>query len=405
MRILNGGKHYSAPEYHPKVPADDAKGMAIYSYIAAKRFNEEKKLMKKFILIGFLTMLSVGIITSCAQPVVGDTTAPTVTSVIPLTTSVAVPINGYITATFSEAMNPATITSTSFTVVGTTAAAGTVTLNPAGTTVIFTPSANLANNTVYTATITTGAQDMEGNALAAAYVWTFTTSALETASPAPVNLRTAGDFVLLAKTGISTTGATTIVGDLGISPAATTYLTGFSQSLDASNQFATASIVTGSLYTADMTPPTPTKMTTAISDMETAFTDAAGRTLPAFTELGAGDVSGLTLVPGLYKWGTGLLITTGVTLSGSATDVWIFQIAQDLTVSSGAMITLSGGALAKNIFWQVSGQTTLETTVDFKGIVLCQTAIVMRTGAVFNGRALAQTAITLDANAVTKPSL
>jgi hypothetical protein len=149
-----------------------------------------------------------------------------------------------------------------------------------------------------------------------------------------------------------------------------------------------------------MAPPTPANLTTAISDMEAAFTDAAGRTLPAFTELGAGDVSGLTIVPGLYKWSTGLLITTGVTLSGSATDVWIFQIAQDLTVSSGAMITLSGGALVKNIFWQVSGQATLET----KGIVLCQTAIVMRTGAVFHGRALAQTAITLDANAVTKPS-
>jgi hypothetical protein len=116
-------------------------------------------------------------------------------------------------------------------------------------------------------------------------------------------------------------------------------------------------------------------------------------------------VSGLTLVPGLYKWSSGLLITTGVTLSGSATDVWIFQIAQDLTVSNGAMITLSGGALPKNVFWQVSGQTVLGTTADFKGIVLCQTAIVMSTGAVFNGRALAQTAITLDANAVTQSSL
>ncbi len=361
--------------------------------------------MKKFTLLGFLALFSVGIITSCAQPEIGDTTGPSVTSAIPLTASVAIPINGYITATFSEAMNPATITSGTFTVVGTTVAAGSITLNHAGTTAIFTPLGNLASNTEYTATITTGAKDIEGNALAAAYIWTFTTSALETVSPAPVYLGTAGDFVLLAKTGISTTGATAIVGDLGISPAATTYLTGFSQSLDASNQFATASIVTGSLYGADMAPPTPTKMTSAIGDMETAFTDAAGRTLPAFTELGAGDVSGLTLVPGLYKWGTGLLITTGVTLEGSATDVWIFQIAQDLTVSSGTMVTLSGGALAKNVFWQVSGKTTLETTADFKGIVLCQTAIVMRTGAVFNGRALAQTAITLDANAVTKSSL
>ena len=163
--------------------------------------------------------------------------------------------------------------------------------------------------------------------------------------------------------------------------------------------------MTGKLYAADMAPPTPTEMTTAVSDMETAFTDAAGRTLPDFTELGAGDVSGLTLVPGLYKWGTGLLIATDVALQGSATDVWIFQIAQDLTVSNGVQVTLSGGALPKNIFWQVSGQATMGTTAVFKGVVLCQTAIVMSTGASFEGRALAQTAITLDANAVTQPSL
>jgi hypothetical protein len=361
--------------------------------------------MKKLILVSFLAVLLVGILTSCAQPAAVDTTAPTVISVIPVNASVAVPINGYITAAFSEAMNPASITSGTFTVVGSTATAGTIILNPAGTAATFTPSANLAANTLYTATITTGAQDMAGNALAGASVWTFTTSALEAVSPAPVNLGTAGDFVLLAKSGISTTGATDVIGDLGISPAAASYFTGFSQSLDSSTKFATSSLVTGSLYAADMAPSTPAKMTTAIRNMETAFTDAAGRTLPALTELGAGDVSGLTLVPGLYKWGTGLLITSGVTLSGSPTDVWIFQIAQDLTVSSGAIITLSGGALAKNVFWQVSGQTTLETTADFKGIILCQTAIVMRTGAVFHGRALAQTAITLDANAVTEPSL
>jgi hypothetical protein len=361
--------------------------------------------MKKFLLTSLFTIFLIGMIAGCAPPEVGDTTAPTVSSVIPVTGATAVPINGYITATFSEAMDPDTVTTTTFTVVGSSAAAGIVTLNTAGTTAIFTPSANLENNTVYTATITTGAEDLIGNPLASAYVWTFTTGALETASPAPVGLGTAGDFVLLAKSGISTTGTTAVVGDLGVSPAATSYFTGFSQALDASTQFATASIVTGRMYAADMAPPTPTKMTTAISDMETAFTDAAGRTLPAFTELGAGDVSGLTLVPGLYKWGTGLLITTGVTLTGSATDVWIFQIAQNLTVANGAMITLSGGALPKNIFWQVSGETTLGTTADFKGIVLCQTAIVMRTGAVFNGRALAQTAITLDANAVTQSSL
>jgi hypothetical protein len=190
-----------------------------------------------------------------------------------------------------------------------------------------------------------------------------------------------------------------------VSPAAATFITGFGLIADASNTFATSSLVTGKLYAADYTPPTPANMTTAISDMQTAYTNAAGRTLPDFTELGAGNISGMTLAPRLYKWGTGLLIdNTGVTLSGSATDVWIFQIAGTLTVNNGAIVTLSGGAQAKNIFWQVAGQTTLGTTSQFKGNILDQTAIVLNTGATLNGRALAQTAVTLNANAVVKPT-
>jgi len=169
--------------------------------------------------------------------------------------------------------------------------------------------------------------------------------------------------------------------------------------------FATSSLVTGRLYAADMAVPTPSNLTTAVSDMETAYTDAAGRVTPDFVNLGAGNVSGLTLIPGLYKWGTGVLAASDVTLSGGASDVWIFQIAQDLTISNGVAITLSGGALSKNVFWQVAGQASLGTTSSFKGIILCQTQIVMQTGAAMNGRALAQTAVTLDANAVTQPTL
>jgi hypothetical protein len=234
---------------------------------------------------------------------------------------------------------------------------------------------------------------------------TITTGVAHAAGPTPVLLGTAGNFVILAKTGISTTGTTSVVGDLGVSPAAATFITGFGLIMDSSNTFSASSLVTGKVYAADYTPPTPTIMTTAISDMETAYTDAAGRTLPDFTELGAGNISGKILVPGLYKWGTGLLIdNTGVTLSGGANDVWIFQIAQTLTVSNGVHVNLSGGAQAKNIFWQVAGQTTLGTTSIFNGNILCQTAIVLNTGATLNGRALAQTAVTLDASAVVKPA-
>jgi len=226
-----------------------------------------------------------------------------------------------------------------------------------------------------------------------------------TLGPAPVLLGSAGSFVILSKSGISTTGVTSIVGDIGVSPAAATYITGFGLIMDSTNVFATSSLVTGKVYAADYTSPTPANMTTAVSDMETAFTDAAGRTSPDFTEYGAGDISGHTLVPGLYKWGTGVLITSvGVTLSGGANDVWIFQIAGDLIVNSSAIITLSGGAQAKNIFWQVSGQVTLGTTANFKGIILSQTLISLNTGAVMTGRALAQSEVTLIANTVTKPN-
>ncbi len=234
--------------------------------------------------------------------------------------------------------------------------------------------------------------------------YTVTVTIATGTGPAPVNLGTAGNFVILAKAGVSTTGTTAVVGDIGVSPAAATYVTGFDLIADSTNTFATSALVTGKILASDYTAPTPATMTTAISDMETAFTDAAGRTLPDFTELHAGDLSGKTLVPGLYKWGTGVLITSaGVTLTGGANDIWIFQIAQDLTVSNSAIVTLLGGAQAKNIFWQVAGQATLGTAADFKGIILSQTLISLNTGAKLNGRALAQTEVTLDATAVTAP--
>jgi hypothetical protein len=224
------------------------------------------------------------------------------------------------------------------------------------------------------------------------------------AGPATVNLGTAINFVALAKTGVSTTGTTSIVGDIGISPAAASFITGFGLIMDVTNTFSTSSLVDGKVYATDYATPTPAYLTTAISDMETAYTDAAGRSTPDFTDLGAGNISGMTLVPGLYKWGTGLLIdNAGVTISGAADDVWIFQIAGTLSVNNGAIVTLSGGAQAKNIFWQVTGQTTLGSTTQFKGNILDQTAIVMNTGSTLDGIALAQTAVTLDGSTVTKP--
>jgi Ice-binding-like len=219
----------------------------------------------------------------------------------------------------------------------------------------------------------------------------------------PVNLRTAGGYVILAKSGISTVPTATVTGNMGVSPAAATYITQFSLTADSTNVFSTSAQVTGKIFASDYAAPTPSNLTTAISDMENAFADAAGRA-PTVTELGAGNIGGMTLASGVYKWGTGLLIPTNVTLSGTATAVWIFQIAQDLTVSSAASILLTGGALPKNVFWQVGGGTSLGTTSHLEGVVLAQTSVTLTTGASIRGRLLAQTAVSIDGSTVVEPA-
>lgn len=217
-----------------------------------------------------------------------------------------------------------------------------------------------------------------------------------------VNLGTADSFAILAKAGVSTVPASAVTGDVGVSPIARIGLTGWSEAMDSSNVFSTSTQVTGKLYASDYTAPTPANMTTAISDMETAFTDAAGRA-PSVTELGAGDISGMTLSPGVYKWSTGLLINTNVTLNGNCGDVWIFEIARDLTVANNANVFLSGGAVPKNVFWQVSGKVDVGTGAHVEGTVLTQTQIAMSTLSSVNGRLLAQTAVTLQQTTVVKP--
>jgi hypothetical protein len=224
------------------------------------------------------------------------------------------------------------------------------------------------------------------------------------AAQLPVNLGTAGNFVILSKSGISTVPISAITGDIGVSPIAATGITGFSLIRSFGSPFATSAQVTGKVYAANYAAPTPANLTTAIGDMQTAYTDAAGRTTPNFTELGAGQIGGLTLVPGLYKWGTGVLISSDVTLSGGPNDVWIFQIAGKITQANGTKIHLAGGALAKNIFWQVAGLVALGTTSHFEGIIMSKTLISLATGASINGRLLAQTAVTLQRNVVTMPA-
>ncbi len=219
----------------------------------------------------------------------------------------------------------------------------------------------------------------------------------------PVNLGTAGNFVILAKTGISSVPQSAITGDIGVSPAAATYLTGFSLTADPSNVFSRSPQLTGRAYAANYAVPTPANLTAAVGDMEDAFTDAAGRA-PGVTELGAGNIGGMTLRPGVYAWGTGLLLPTDVTLRGAATDVWIFQIAQGLTLANGVRVMLAGGAVARNVFWQVSGSVTIGTTAHCEGVILARTNVTLRTGASINGRLLAQTAVSIDGATVVQPA-
>ena len=218
----------------------------------------------------------------------------------------------------------------------------------------------------------------------------------------PVDLGAADTYVILAKSKISNVPTSAITGNIGLSPAAASYITGFALRLPAGGAFSKSSQVTGNVYAADYAVPTPANLTKAIGDMQTAYVNAAGRQNPNYTELAGGNIGGLTLAAGLYKWSNTVTIPTNVTLRGSSKDVWIFQIAGGVTQASATKVILSGGALARNVFWQVAGIVAIGTTAHMQGVLLSKTAITLKTGASVNGRLLAQTAVTLDGNKVVK---
>ena len=230
------------------------------------------------------------------------------------------------------------------------------------------------------------------------------TQATSVIAATPVNLGTSGNYVILAEAGISSAGSDAITGDIAVSPIAATAITGFDLSYAAASPYATSSQVIGNVYSPDYADPTPTNLTTAVSNMGTAYTDAAGRAPNHTTELYSGNISGKTLTPGVYKWSNSVLINTDVTLSGGATDVFIFEIAGGITQAANTHVILAGGVQAKNVFWQSVDTVAIDTGAHFEGIVLSSTDITMGTGASINGRMLAQTAVTLGTNCtVTAP--
>ena len=235
-------------------------------------------------------------------------------------------------------------------------------------------------------------------------LWSLQAGAATAKGPVPVPLGTAGNLAILAKTGVSSVPASSVTGDVGVSPAAATYLTGFSLVADSTNVFATSTQLVGKAFAANYAVPTPSNLTTAVSNMESAYTNAAGRPTPNFLNLGTGNIGGKTLVPGLYKWTSAVTMPADVVLSGGPADVWILQVTGDLSMSANKRITLTGGALAKNVFWQVAGRTTIETGAHFEGVLLCKTDVTLQTGATMNGRILSQTNVALQQAKVTQPA-
>ncbi|KAJ6491976.1 antifreeze protein [Mycena sanguinolenta] len=219
--------------------------------------------------------------------------------------------------------------------------------------------------------------------------------------PAAVNLRTAANYAILAKTGVSTVPPSVITGAVAVSPIAATGLTGFSLTVDSTGQFSTSAQVTGKLFAASYSAPTPSTLTVAIGDMGTAFTDASGRVNPNFTNLGSGAIGGLILTPGLYKWTSAVSIGNDVTIAGGATDTWIFQISGGLSVVAGKKVVLTGGALASNIVWVATGAVSAAAGAHLEGVVLGKTSITLLTGATANSRLLSQTAVALQQATVT----
>jgi hypothetical protein len=232
------------------------------------------------------------------------------------------------------------------------------------------------------------------------------------AGPDPVvlgaadDLAAAGAYALLAKAGITNIPGTSIAGGhVGVSPIAAGSLTGFALVLDPSGVFATSPAVVApyKVFAADYVVPTPSHLTTAILDMQAAYTDAAGRVPTDYLDLNSGDIGGLTLGPGIYTWASTVLIPDDVILTGCDDDVWIFQITNDLDVSTGKSVLLAGGAQAQNVFWQIAGQATIHVGAHVEGVILSKTGITFQTDATLHGRALAQTMIALDQNAITAP--
>jgi hypothetical protein len=219
-----------------------------------------------------------------------------------------------------------------------------------------------------------------------------------------VNIGTAGDFVLLAAAGVSTVPASAIFGNVGVSPIAATAMTGFALTADSTNTFSTSTQVTGKLYAANYAVPTPAKMTTAIGDMQAAYTAVASRvTSKGNLNLLSGSIGGQTFKAGVYTWKMDVEFGQDIILTGSKKDVFIFQTTGNVRAIGNAKVILQGGVQATNVFWQMAGQLEAGKSSHLEGIFLVKNAAIFMKGASLYGRVLSQKAITLIQNTLTSP--
>jgi hypothetical protein len=245
------------------------------------------------------------------------------------------------------------------------------------------------------------------------------TDLIETGSTTPVViLGKASNYAILSKTGISTVPQSVITGNIAVSPIAAGSITGFALNLDVAGQEATdtTSQVNGYAYAANYGGATADALTTAVSAMETAYTDAAGRTNSdgARIDLGAGILGGAyggptaPLTRGVYTFSTNVNIATDIYFKGTENDVFIIQISKDLLQAESVKVFLQPTSLgtpkSENIFWQVAGFVSVGTTAHMEGIVLSMTSITFKTGSSLNGRILAQTACVLQSATITAPA-
>jgi len=370
-------------------------------------FNPTVDLLPSTIYTGTITTgaSSVSGMTLASNYVWSFTTAsltePLVISTDPSDNASNIALNKMLTAGFNMSMDPLTITSLTFTLKqGTNTVAGLVSYS--GTDATFTPSIDLLPATTYTATVTTGAMNLVGIALSEDYVWTFRTAG-GTIIPPIVDLNSADEFGILAGVGVSNAAGFSVINNMnvGIYPGLRSSVTGFPP----------ATIVNGAIFAADdINPPGVAAMLLqAKTDLTNAYLFAEGASSPAPATV-SGDQGGKTLAPGIYKSTSTLLIQSGdLTLDGQGDPnaVWIFQIASDFTTVGGAggNVILTGGAQAKNVYWQTGSSATIGDYTIFQGNVLALTSITMNSHATVVGRMLARNGavVMTHTNTITKP--